>query len=119
MMHSQKSRRRVHRRPSAEGIGFRRDVDGSQMRVSSIGWYNLDDLRVEFGETRAKVRNWVQRGLFGKRVAQAGKIRIPQKAVVRFICYRPAEYKLVKVKQAWLCAVLFAEILTGARKREG
>jgi hypothetical protein len=79
----------------------------------------MDDLQVEFGETRAKVRNWIHRGLFGKRVAQAGKLRIPQKAVVRFICYHPAEYNLVNVDQAWLCAVLFAEVVTRARKREG
>jgi len=119
MTHSRKSRRRVHRKPSAEGIGSRRDVDGNQMRVSSIGWYNLDDLRVEFGETRARVRNWVQRGLFGRWVARAGKIRIPQKAVIRFICYHPAEYKLMKVDQTWLRALLFAEVVRSARKREG
>jgi hypothetical protein len=79
----------------------------------------MDDLRIEFGETRAKVRNWVQRGLFGKRVAQAGKLRVPQRTVIHFICCHPAEYKLAKVDQAWLCAVLFAEVVTRARKREG
>lgn len=86
---------------------------------SIVEWYNVTDLTIEFGVSRARVRNWIHRGLFGKHVVRVGKVRIPEKAVIRFICYHPAEYSLMDLDQAWLRALLFGEMLTGRRKRDG
>jgi hypothetical protein len=83
------------------------------------GAYDVDALRALFGASKAKVQHWIQEGLFGKRIEQAGAVRIPEAAVVRFVRNHAAEYRLSKVDQPRFRALLFGGIPRRSRKRGG
>jgi len=70
--------------------------------------YTLTDLSEVFGESRHKVRRWMDRGLFGK-VHKHGGRRVTEKNVLRFIRDHYYEIDLRRVDDKWFKAMVFGE----------
>lgn len=81
--------------------------------------YTLDDLRLAFGESRATVRTWIRKGMFGRRAMSAGSGGISERAVIRFVAKRDDTYNLLRVDPFLFRALAFAELPPRPRKRGG
>ncbi len=68
--------------------------------------YDVAALGHLFGVQEPKVLRWLDRGLFGVRLA-AGIGAVPQTAVRRFIQQHPHEYDLARVEQAHFKSLVF------------
>lgn len=100
-----------------------RTVPSVQGKLASL-WghgsaeYSLRALGALFGEGEAKVRSWVNRGLFGQQYRYKTEVAVSEGDVRRFITGNACEYNLIRVNQERFKLLLFAGVAASDAERE-